>query len=111
MSDGGTVRASPQGPDPGSGGCASGTVPAVLFGNQSIGAIIDDNQRGSVEAFATTAASGNVGSLSVYLDSTSTVANIVVGLYSDSGGHPGTLLSQGTTPRLTGHGIRFQWHP
>jgi hypothetical protein len=39
---------------------------------------------------------GAVGSLSVYLDAKSTATRLMVGLYSDQGGHPGTLLAQAT---------------
>jgi hypothetical protein len=35
------------------------------------------------------------------LDSTSTATKIYVGLYADNGGHPGVLLSQGTSTQLT----------
>jgi hypothetical protein len=63
---------------------------------------VDTNSSGSAEAFqATATASGTVKVLSVYLDSSSTAATLVVGLYTDSGGHPGTLISQATTSLLT----------
>jgi outer membrane protein assembly factor BamB len=73
---------------------AAGTV---LLGDQSIESQRDTNTRGIAEAFQTTAnLSGSLGSLSVYLDSASTAATVYVGLYSDNGGHPGTLLVQGS---------------
>jgi outer membrane protein assembly factor BamB len=70
----------------------------VLLGDQAIESTIDSNTAGSAEAFQTTAsASGTLGTLSVYLDSTSTAQNVYLGLYGDNSGHPGSLLTQGST--------------
>lgn len=74
----------------------------VLFGDQAIESNLDSDSRGKAEAFQTTAtASGTLSSLTVYLDSTSTATTIYIGLYADNGGHPGALLSQGTSTQLT----------
>src|ERR1700730_8728477 len=74
----------------------------VLLGSQVVQSTVDTNSSGSAEAFqATATASGTVKVLSIYLDSSSTAATLVVGLYTDSGGHPGTLISQATTSPLT----------
>jgi len=74
----------------------------VLLGSQVVQSTVDTNSSGSAEAFqATATASGTVKVLSIYLDSSSTAATLVVGLYTDSGGHPGTLISQATTSLLT----------
>jgi outer membrane protein assembly factor BamB len=77
---------------PGSAGAAT-----VLLGNQTLEAHVDQNVAGSAEAFRTSAtAAGTIGSLSVYVDSTSTATTLVAGIYADQGGHPGTLLGQGS---------------
>jgi hypothetical protein len=71
--------------------------PHVLVGDSTIEAQKDSNAAGRAEAFKTTATgTGSITSLSVYLDSTSTASKVLVGIYSDSGGHPGTLLAQAT---------------
>jgi hypothetical protein len=73
----------------------------VLFGDQAIESSLDSDNRGVAEAFQTTAtASGTLSSITVYLDSTSTATKIYTGLYADNGGHPGALLSQGSSTQL-----------
>jgi hypothetical protein len=94
----GTIRAfavgSPPPPPP--------PPPPVLVGSQVIQSTVDDDALGTAEAFqATAAASGTVGVLSIYLDGSSTATTLVAGLYADSAGHPGTLISQGTSSSLT----------
>ena len=72
--------------------------PPVLMGTQAIQTGNDSNRTGMAEAFMTSsAACGTVSSISVYLDATSQASNVAVGIYSDNGGHPGTLLTTGTT--------------
>jgi hypothetical protein len=69
----------------------------VLVGNAATEAKIDSNAAGQAEAFkATAAATGSVTSLRVYLDAGSTAGSVVVGLYTNNAGHPGTLLTSGT---------------
>lgn len=97
--DGGSVHAftpgatPPPPPPPPSG---------VLLGDQTVESVVDSNISGSAEAFSATATtSGTVGKLSVYLDSSSTTTTLIVGLYGDSGGgHPGTLIAQGSSSQL-----------
>jgi hypothetical protein len=73
----------------------------VLLGDQSVESQTDSAAAGQAEAFQATAlASGNLKSLVIYLDSTSTVSQLVAGVYTDVGGHPGTLLSQGTNSQV-----------
>jgi hypothetical protein len=73
------------------------TTGTVLVGDQDIKANVDFNDGGLAEAFqATAAGTGTMKSLSAYIDATSSASSVVVGLYSDAGGHPGTLLTQGT---------------
>lgn len=74
----------------------------LLFGNTAIEAQRDTNALGKAEAFQTTAvASGPLSNLFVYLDATSNVSKLNVGLYSDNAGHPGTLLTQVSSTALT----------
>jgi hypothetical protein len=69
----------------------------VLLGNAATEAKVDSNSPGQAEAFKTTAgASGQVTKLRVFLDAGSTAGSVVLGLYSNAGGHPGTLLASGT---------------
>jgi outer membrane protein assembly factor BamB len=100
-SDSGAIRAfapggsppPPPPPDP-----CTGTAPSVLLGTQTIGNQMDSNVIGAAEAFQATAVGcGTVGSISLYLDSTSTATKVTAGIYSDNGGHPGTLLGQAST--------------
>jgi hypothetical protein len=88
------------------------TVPGsstMLLGDPSVEGQPDSSlPLGQAEAFQTMAnASGSVQSLAFYLDSTSTVSQVVTGLYADTGGHPGTLLSQGKTTQL----VAGAWNP
>jgi hypothetical protein len=87
----GTVRAFAPGASGGGGG---GGGP--LLGNTAIEQQHDFVATGRAEAFQVTAgAAGTLASLSVYVDTSTTASKIVVGLYSDAAGHPGTLLAQG----------------
>ncbi len=73
------------------------TATKVLLGDQTVEPAVDFNNAGLAEAYQTTATtSGTLSKLSVYLDSTSAATNVVVGVYADAAGHPGTLLAQGT---------------
>jgi outer membrane protein assembly factor BamB len=70
---------------------------SVLLGDQKIESVNDSNTAGRAEAFKTSAAlSGTLTQLTVYVAPGSTATSLVVGLYTDLGGHPGTLLTQGT---------------
>jgi hypothetical protein len=71
---------------------------SVLVGDQTVEGNQDSNSAGMAEAFQYTAAlSGTANQLFVYLDSGSTAAQVVVGLYANgSGSNPSTLLAQGT---------------
>jgi hypothetical protein len=73
---------------------SSGTV---LLGSQNIASSRDSDSPGEAEAFQFAAsASGTLGTLSVYVDSSNSSTQLVVGLYSSSGQNPGTLLTQGS---------------
>jgi hypothetical protein len=76
---------------------AAGASAAIIVGTTGIRPQTDQNVSGGVEAFQTTAsASGTIGSMTVYVNSTSTAAKVTVGLYANNNGHPGVLLTQGS---------------
>jgi len=69
----------------------------VLIGDATVAPSTDANASGSAEAFQVTAPGpGTVTVLNAFVDSSSAARTLVAGLYSDSGGHPGTLLAQGS---------------
>jgi len=73
----------------------------VFLGNPNVESQAGAIPLGQAEAFqATAGASGNLQSLVIYLDSTSTVSQLVAGLYADASGHPGALLNQGSSTQL-----------
>jgi hypothetical protein len=99
-SDRGVVRAFAPGADPPPPSPCDGTQPTTLFGTQTIGNILDEVPLGMAEAFQITAGGcGQLSSVSLYVDSSSTAARVMVGIYSDGGAHPGALVATGS---LTG---------
>ena len=93
----GTIRAFTPGAPPPPNPC-SGTPPAVLLGEQTLGGLVDSVPLGTAEAFQTTAVGcGTVGSITIFLDPSSSATKVSVGLYADNGGHPGALLGRGST--------------
>ncbi|MFI5110185.1 MAG: family 16 glycosylhydrolase [Terriglobales bacterium] len=73
----------------------------VLLGNPNVESEAGSIPVGQAEAVQATAnASGNLQSLVIYLDSTSTVSQLAAGLYADARGHPGALLSQGSSAQV-----------
>ena len=72
-------------------------VPELMLGSSSLQPNADSSSAGSAEAFQfTAAASGTVHSFSLYVNSGNTAKSILVGLYSNSSGSPGTLLTGAT---------------
>jgi hypothetical protein len=70
---------------------------AFLLGNQTIEALADTLASQQAQAFPyTSTGAGNVGTASVYIDSTNTAQGVLIGLYSDSSGSPGSLLATAT---------------
>ena len=68
----------------------------LLLGSSTVQPVADSNPAGSAEAFeATASGAGSAVELSIYVDSGSTATAMVAGIYSDAGGHPGTLLTKG----------------
>ncbi len=94
----------------------------MLIGSSAIGDQQDYTIPGTANAFQLTAAAGTLTTLALYLDRTNTATTVVLGVYSDTGGAPGTLLTQGvisaatagawnrvTVPPLTLVGGRSYW--
>jgi hypothetical protein len=76
--------------------------PTILMGTSTLTNVADSDSAGSAEAFPVTAsASGTMNSLTIYVNSGNAASQMVVGLYVDNGGHPGALLTQGTSSTLT----------
>ena len=73
---------------------SSALTTTKLAGDSSVESTVDSEHPGQAEAFPMVAStSGTVTSASFYLDATNAARNVRVGLYSDGGGHPGTLLT------------------
>ncbi len=69
----------------------------VLLGDQTVEASVDFNNAGLAEAFQTTgSAAGTLSKVSIYVDTGSSATSLIVGVYANNNGHPGTLLAQGT---------------
>jgi len=69
----------------------------MLVGSSAVQASGDTESAGSAEAFEYTASTtGTVHSLSLYVNTGNTASTIMVGLYSNVSGAPGTLLSSAT---------------
>jgi chitodextrinase len=76
---------------------------SVVIGTQTVEPTDDANTDGKAEAFRTTASgTGKVSSLQLYLASSSSAATVSAGIYSDAGGHPGTLLAKGSASAHAG---------
>ena len=74
-----------------------GFAQTQLIGVASIEATLDNNNAGQAEAFLETAsATGPITSTNVYLDRSSTAKTVYIGWYSNSSGHPKSLLGAGT---------------
>ena len=70
-------------------------VADLMLGSSSLQPNADSSSAGSAEAFQfTAAATGTVHSFSLYVSSGTTAKSILVGLYSNSSGSPGTLLDR-----------------
>lgn len=67
----------------------------MLIGSNAVGDQQDYTIPGTANAFQLTAAAGTLSTLAIYLDRTNSATTVVLGVYSDSSGSPGTLLTQG----------------
>jgi hypothetical protein len=73
----------------------------LLLGDATVQLVADSIAAGSAEAFqATASGSGRAARISVYVDSGNGASATEAGIYSDAGGHPGTLLTKGTLSGL-----------
>ena len=80
---------------------SSGTGGTFLVGDQAVAPDADSNVAGTAQAFSYTAtASGTTSAIDVYIDSATTATRLIVGIYSDNGGKPGSLLASGSTTTL-----------
>jgi hypothetical protein len=76
---------------------AVGVYGPPLVGDANVEGMVDSNTPGTAEAFAATAGySGEMTRLHLWVDSSSTASQAVVGIYSDRFRRPGALLEQGT---------------
>lgn len=88
-------------------GSLAATVPhasaaGAVLGDSTVEPSTDEDPAGMAEAFKLTAASSSsVNTLNVFVDASSTASTLVAGIYADNGGHPGTLLTQGSVPAPT----------
>jgi hypothetical protein len=74
----------------------------LLVGSSTVQNVSDSDSSGTAEAFMATAVnSGTTAKLSVYVNSGNGAKTLIAGIYSDSGGHPGSLLTKGTVSGLT----------
>jgi hypothetical protein len=68
-----------------------------LVGNNAVEGLADSLASGQTEAWPFTAtATGSAATAALYLDSSSTASGVLLGLYSDNSGAPGTLLATAT---------------
>jgi hypothetical protein len=79
---------------------AADAVPTILFGTTALGPSDDTDLNGVAEAFETQATmTAPLASIVVYFDTATTASMVIVGVYSDAGGHPGSLLARGSFAR------------
>ncbi len=70
----------------------------TLLGHPTVETLVNGLSDGVAEGYQITASlTGTVTTLNVYVDSATTAKNLFVGLYSDKNGHPGTLLTGGSS--------------
>jgi hypothetical protein len=81
----------------GAGGGSFAVYGPPLLGDANVESDTVSNGAGTAEAFRTRVGySGPLTRVHLYIDSSATASNAVVGIYSDRSGHPGTLVGQGT---------------
>jgi hypothetical protein len=85
----------------GSYGTPIATYAPPLVGDANVNSTVDSNSAGTAEAFPTKAPySGQMSRLHLYVDSSSTASQVVVGIYSNRNGDPGALQTQATITKL-----------
>ena len=84
-----------------------GQTQHIVLGVPQIQNSFDNNSSGTAEAFPVTAySSGQVDSLSLFLDGSNTATTVWVGVYASYFGHPNRLLSQAVIPQP----VSGQWN-
>lgn len=79
-----------------------------LVGNADIARTVESNSPGTAEAFLARADySGRLTRVHLYVDSSSTASQAVVGIYSDRFGRPGELLEKGTITNVQPGGWNY----
>jgi outer membrane protein assembly factor BamB len=69
----------------------------TLLGTTKVTSTADYNPAGTAEAFSAVAsASGVATQLTIYIAANNAATQVVLGIYSDAGGHPGSALAQAT---------------
>jgi hypothetical protein len=77
------------------GSTVAPSQPAALLGDRQVETDLNPEPAGVAEAFPSVAsAAGALRTVNVYVDATSTATTLFAGVYSDAGGHPGTLLGE-----------------
>jgi hypothetical protein len=77
---------------------------ALLLGDEAVEPGRDSLSAGEAEAFPFRAVtSGLTGAVHVYIDYRNAAQTLIVGLYANAGGHPGALLTSGSTSSLKAH--------
>jgi hypothetical protein len=70
---------------------------STIIGDTTVEPSTDSDSAGLAEAFqATATGSGSITAIHVFVDTTSKSTTLVAGIYTDSSGHPGALLTQGS---------------
>ena len=78
-----------------------GVYSPPLLGNANVTGTVDSNTSGTAEAFRTRVRySGQLSRLHLWVDSSSTASEAVVGIYDDHHGHPGSLQTRGIITNL-----------
>jgi hypothetical protein len=86
---------------------AYGQEAQILLGDTKVENLSDRSPSGVARAFPVQAvATGQVSSLSVYLDRWNRASTVSVGVYADSNGHPQGLLSSG----VIANAVNGQWN-
>ncbi len=76
---------------------ATVTSTTVLLGDEGVESLKDHLAGGQAEAFPFPArTSGATGAVHVYIDSNDSATTLIVGLYANLNGHPGSLLTSGS---------------
>ncbi|MBK8816451.1 MAG: PKD domain-containing protein [Methylococcaceae bacterium] len=74
----------------------------IVAGSKTRYTATDSNAQGTAEAFKIVSSKNSVLTrIATYLDASSKATELVVGIYNDNAGHPGTLLAQGKLTTLT----------